>query len=110
MWPRWIELLLAGWLLLAPFVVDAGTGYALSHFATGAAVAAAAALALWRRSEAARAVIAIAALWLVAHGYLAAPRPGPLAAQNEIVVGLTLLMFVVIPNEANAPPKPWRRS
>jgi hypothetical protein len=52
---------------------------------------------------------ALLALWLIGVGYLAASRPGPPGAQNEIITGLLLLMFAVIPNEADLPPEPWRR-
>ena len=47
-------------------------------------------------------------LWLTGHGYFSAVRPGPPAAQNEIMVGLMLLVLAIIPNEASEPPVPWR--
>jgi hypothetical protein len=42
--------------------------------------------------------------WLAGHGYVSAVRPGPPAAQNEIMVGLLLLLFAILPNDVNRPP------
>jgi hypothetical protein len=46
------------------------------------------------------------ALWLIGFRYAAeAARP---AAQNQIVVGLLLFMFAIVPSEASRPPRSWR--
>jgi hypothetical protein len=46
-------------------------------------------------------------IWLTAFGFLASPYPTPPALQNDIVVGLLLLMLAIIPNHATRPPQPW---
>jgi hypothetical protein len=46
-------------------------------------------------------------LWLIAFGFLASPYPTPPGLQNDIVVGLLLLMLSIIPNHASRPPRPW---
>ena len=48
-------------------------------------------------------------LWLGGTAYFSVERPGPAAAQCEIVLALLLLLMFLIPNEATEPPVPWRR-
>ena len=112
MWPRVVELMLACWLAVSPFVFR-GTGSAAEYVvssATAAALIVAASLAsFWRPLRRASLATLLCGIGVAAHGYLSAPRPGPPAAQNEIVVGLLLILFAIIPTEANRPPQPWRR-
>jgi hypothetical protein len=35
------------------------------------------------------------------------PYPSPPTEQNHILVGLLLVLFAIIPNEASQPPKAW---
>lgn len=112
MWPRVVELMLGAWLVISPLVFRGTAGvetYAFSMVAAGTAVVVASVLCFWPPTAAARIVTLLAALWLAGHGYFSAPRPGPPSAQNEITVGLLLLVFAIIPNETNRPPAPWRR-
>ena len=112
MWPRVVELMVGAWLVISPFVFR-GTpelaAFRLSAVASGGIIILASLLAFWHRAPWARFVTLAAACWLMAHGYFAAPRPGPPAAQNELTVGLLLLLFAILPNETNQPPIPWRR-
>lgn len=111
MWPRVIELMLGAWLLVSPFVFRATPAlerYTWSMVAAGSVVVIASLLSFWPRAAGARFVTLLASLWLAGHGYFAAPRPGPPAAQNEIMLGLLLLVFAILPNETNRPPESWR--
>lgn len=111
MWPRTIELMLGAWLLVSPFVF-AGTTAADSYTATtvacGALVVLLSLLAFWEPCRLAHVGTLLVALGLAGHGYFAAARPGPPAAQNELMIGLLLLLFVILPSETNQPPRPWR--
>ena len=113
MWPRVIEGMIGVWLLLTPFVfrgTDGLAAFAASSVTSGAVVMLASVLSFWRPTRHARFLTLAASLWLSLHGYFGADRPGPPAAQHELVVGLTLLLFALMPNEASQPPEPWRRS
>ena len=113
MWPRVLEVVIGAWLLMSPVIFQHTRGadaYALSQAAAGTVVVVASLLAIWPPAAAARGVTALATLSLIAHGYFSAPRPGPPAAQNEIVAGLLLILFVLLPNDVNAPPRPWQRA
>ena len=113
MWPRVIEGMLGCWMLVTPFVFR-GTAsiddYAANALVTGGLLIVASLLSFWQPTRHARFATLLVALWLAAHGYFAAARPGPPAAQNEIMIGLTLLLFAIIPSEATQPPPPWRQS
>jgi hypothetical protein len=111
MWPRVIEGMLGCWLLVTPFVFRGTTAiddYTTSALVSGAIVIVMALLSFWEPTRLARFVTLGVSLWLALHGYFAAERPGPPAAQNEIMIGLTLLLFAIIPNEASQPPRVWR--
>jgi hypothetical protein len=112
MWPRTIEVTLGAWMVIAPLVFrdteDIGR-FAANAVISGGLVILASLAAFWRPAGAARFATLGVGLWLMVHGYFAAPRPGPPAAQNEITIGLLLLVFAILPNEVNDPPVPWRR-
>jgi hypothetical protein len=113
MWPRIAEVLIACWLAAAPFVFGrAGHGVEgavpwLSDVVCAGLIAACALVSLARpRSRLHLAELAVAA-WLVAYGFFASATPYP-ALQNDILVGLVLPMFAIIPNQATLPPAAWR--
>jgi hypothetical protein len=113
MWPRVVELMLGAWLLVSVFVFAGTPGqeaYTFGDAVCGAAVIAASLLAFWRPLRRANVATLAVALWLVGYGYLAAARPGPPAAQNDLVIGLLLLLFAILPTEVNRPPDGWTRS
>ena len=111
MWPRVVEVMFGAWLLIVPFVFG-GTPevdrFVTSAVVSGSVVIVASLMAFWHRAGWARFVTLAASLWLVGHGYFAAVRPGPPAAQNEITVGLLLILFAILPKETNRPPIGWR--
>jgi hypothetical protein len=111
MWPRTVEVMLGCWLLVTPLVFRTTASidqYAAGAVVSGSIIAVASLASFWERLAGSRVVTLLMAVWLAAHGYLSAPRPGPPAAQNEIMVGLLLLLFAVLPNQINDPPRPWR--
>lgn len=113
MWPRVVEIMLGCWLLVTPLVFrdTPGAGnYAGNALVCGALLGTLSLLSFWRPLRLAHLGTLLVALWLTGHGYFSAQRPGPPAAQNEITVGLILLLFAVLPNEINQRPLPWRGS
>lgn len=111
MWARVAECMLGCWLVLSPFIFEHGAGWALaSNFLiSGTAVIAFSLASFAHRFRWAHWVTGLVAIWLIASGYLGFSRPGPPAAQNEIVIGLLLLLLFLVPNEASEPPLSWRR-
>jgi hypothetical protein len=112
MWARVIELMLGVWLVLSPLIFreTAGVGnFWNTDVSAGSAVILLSLLSFWRPLRKSHLVTGVIALWLILSAWFAAARPGPPAAQNEIVVGLLLLMLAIVPTDASLPPEPWRR-
>ncbi len=113
MWPRVIEMVLAVWLAMSPFIF----GYREEEwllwplsFAASAAVLAFAALSTWTPTKRAHLASLPVAAVLCGVGYFAAQqRPGPPAYQNLVVTGLLIAMFAVLPRFVTLPPAAWRR-
>jgi hypothetical protein len=62
----------------------------------------------WNRTVRAHFLLLPLAAWLIVFGYPAG-LPAPPSAQNQIVIGLSLAMFAIIPNDADLIPPAWRR-
>ena len=110
MWPRVVEVMLGCWLVLSPFIFRQAAeqwGLWLNDMSCGAAVVAMALLSWWPACRRAHLAIIGVGLWLVGFGYLS-PPPAPPASQNDILVGVLLLMFAILPSEASLPPRSWR--
>jgi hypothetical protein len=110
MWARVVEFMLGCWLAISPFVFahppESASLWATDWIAA-CLVIAFALVSYWpplRRMHLATIAVACA---LVAIGRLSQPAPLPPALQNEIVVGLLLLMFALVPSHASQPPVAW---
>ena len=111
MWPRVAEVMLGCWLVLSPFIFRHAAeqwGLWLNDMSCGAAAVTLALLACWPPCRYAHLAIIGVGFWLVGFGYLGSPYPTPPALQNDILVGLLLMMFAILPTEASLPPPSWR--
>ena len=111
MWARVIEVMLGCWLALSPFVFrheaeDRALWF--NDLVSAMIVIVLALISFWAPLRFAHLANLLVALWLIAFGFFASSYPPPPALQNDIVVGLLLLMFAIVPNEAAKPPRPWR--
>jgi hypothetical protein len=112
MWPRVVEVMLGCWLVLSPFIFRHAAeqwGLWLNDMFCGAAVVAMALLSWWPPCRRAHLAIIGVGLWLVGFGYLSSPPPAPPASQNDMLLGVLLLMFAILPSEASLPPRSWRQ-
>jgi len=110
MWARVVEVMLGCWLAVSPFVFRHSSEDRVLWFndlfsALGIIVLAL--VSFWPPMQFAHVANFAIGLWLIAFGFLASPYPTPPALQNDIVVGLLLLMLAIIPNHATRPPQPW---
>ncbi|MGD2045304.1 MAG: hypothetical protein PVH96_03715 [Gemmatimonadota bacterium] len=108
MWPRVLESVLGVWLVLSSYALVP------ARMLEATAVLIAAGLLVLLIELAARwrpplhfAVLAIAA-GLIGWGWLRFPRPGPAAAQNAMLTGLTLGLLAIVPSKATEPPPAWK--
>ena len=110
MWARVIEVMLGCWLAMSPFIFRHGPEERVlwtNDFVSATLVIVLALISFWPPLRFAHVANLLVALWLIAFGFWAS-YPAPPALQNDIVVGLLLLMFAIIPNEATLPPRRWR--
>ena len=99
------------WLALSPFIFGHDAREVIlwvNDFAAASAIAIFALLSYWPPARYAHLLTVAVALWLLGFGRFGSPAPIPPALQNEIAVGLLLLMFAIVPNYASMPPQPWR--
>jgi hypothetical protein len=108
MWARVVELLLAGWLALAAWVLGPAAWGAPTADLAIAALAAAASLACFHRPlERLHAVTFALGVALALLGLSAGADAAPLE-QSRLGGGLLLAMFAVVPSRSSRPPRGWR--
>lgn len=110
MWARAVEIILACWLAVSPFIFSHPAGAAFlwyNDYACALAIIVISSLALWPRIEKVHYLNAVVSAYLIGVGYTAAVPPPP-AYQNYIVVGVVLLVFAVIPTPTTLPPWSWQ--
>lgn len=106
MWSRVIEFSLACWLAISPFVFQHADNLLLwgVDFGSAALVVCLALSSFWRPLRRAHLLILVVAVFLICFGRIAGNDNMLPAYQNQIVIGLLLLMFAIVPNHASDPP------
>ena len=111
MWPRIVEFVLGSWLLGSPWVLakmPMAEFWRSNSFVCGLAIVALSALSFWRPLQKVHLAEILIAGWLIGVAYVTATHPASALVQSDILVGLFLLNFAIIPSEANRPPVSWR--
>jgi hypothetical protein len=109
MWPRACEILIAAWLAASPWVfghLEGQRSMWLSDLAAAAGIAVMALASFSERGRRLHFLEIVIAGWLVGFGFFAATDSLP-NLQNDILTGLVLAMFAIIPSPANEPPRAW---
>ena len=104
-------MMLGFWLLASPFVfrfAETDGSSLANDLLCGLVILVFGFLSFWNRTGWAHFLILPVAAWLIIFGYLAG-HPAPPSAQNQIIVGLLLAMFAIIPNKTNEMPEAWRK-
>lgn len=112
MWARTVEVMLGLWLGASPFIFGHPTdepGLWWNDLGTAFLVVTISLLSFWSSTSHAHLLNIPVALWLLAFGYFGSGEPPSPAAQNELMVGLLLLMIAIIPSGATLPPEEWRK-
>ena len=110
MWGRIIEIMIAVWLALSPFIFRVQDDPVLvwADMLIALLVATLSGLSYWHPTRQAHLLILAVAVGLMIWGRLSGSPPPPIH-QNHIVVGLLLLMVALVPNDASQPSRAWRR-
>lgn len=110
MWPRVVEVMLAIWLALSPFIFQQTSDNPPPWLLYGLAllIATLALLSYWPRARRAHLGILVVAIGMALWGRFAHPSPPPAGYQNLIALGFLLMMFAIIPSDCLRPPQVWR--
>jgi len=111
MWARGIELLLAGWLAASPLIFQHAPEALLlwvTDLLCAVSMASFSLLSFRPALEKAHLLNLVVAAWLLGVGAFTVPSPPPPALQNEVVIGLLLLMLAIVPSHASHPPRAWQ--
>lgn len=109
MWARVVECMLAAWLAMSPFIFrhpDGETALWLTDWLAALLMCVFALSSYWlplNRIHLANVLVACA---LIGFGRFYGDEVTA-AHQNQILVGLLLLMFALVPNQAADPPQNW---
>lgn len=111
MWARVVEVMLACWMALSPFIfrhpADATTLWVIDYTAA-ALIALFALLAIAKPLRKAHlGNLAVGAI-LVGIAFFHPESPPPPPYQNYVTIGLLLMMFAIVPSAAHEPPVPWQ--
>lgn len=110
MWARVVEIMLACWLAMSPFVFDYAddmTLYWANDFTCATLIAVLAFVSLAPRFDLLHLASLAVAAWLIGVACVAAPSPPPPHLQNYVVFGLLLVMVAIIPTRSGTPPQKW---
>ena len=112
MWPRTVEVMLACWLAISPFVFQhplSKTFWSWNDWGTAILIATFALLSFVHQTRRAHLLELLVAAWLIGLGWVTSSGGlGAPAQQNWICVGLLILMTAIIPGDCDRPPERWR--
>lgn len=110
MWSRVVEFMLGCWLAASPFIFGHPAddlSLWIMDWICAVLVISFSVLSYWTPLRHIHLATGLLALVMIAYGRLASPTDVIPALQNHIVVGLLLLMFALVPNQAGRPPRRW---
>ncbi|MFG0334579.1 MAG: hypothetical protein ACF8TS_14580 [Maioricimonas sp. JB049] len=111
MWSRVVEIMLGCWLIISPFIFShpaEEVAWWINDMACGTAVILFGVLSYWHPMRRSHLVTFAVAAWLIVYAYIRSVETTGAAVQNNVALGLLLMMFAIIPNEASQPPEAWR--
>ncbi len=112
MWARVVEFMLACWLSISPFIFRhpfEETFLWANDLTCAVLIALFALLSFVKGLEKIHLLTLGVALWLWGLGYTTFPDPAPIALENDLTVGLLLLMIALVPSQSSLPPRSWRK-
>lgn len=110
MWSRVVEIMLGCWLLMSPFIfayASDATALWVNDLACGSAVILFGVFSYWRPTQHAHLLILAVGTWLCVFAYRQGFGGASPASQNHLILGMLLLMFAIIPNDATRPAPGW---
>ena len=112
MWARVVEVMIAIWLALSPFIFHhpaKETFLWMNDFICACLVALFALFSFWHPLRKIHLVTLAVAFWLWTQGYGNFPERASAAAQNSVVIGLLLLMLAIVPSYSEKSSFSWQK-
>ena len=110
MWPRHAEPALGMWLMLSPFIFRHAADDVwlwCNDLVSGFAVISCALLSYLAAASKVHLLNVAIGLWLAAGAFMVPGDGVTPALQNELIIGVTLMMFAIIPSPSTRPPRAW---
>lgn len=111
MWARVMEFAFGCWMLCSPFIFRGehrGELFSLWDFACGALIISFALLSYYERTRYAHVgTLVLSLAMILVPRVMLAPEVPP-AGENFMMIGLLLLMFAMVPNQASRPSRAWQ--
>jgi SPW repeat len=110
MWARTVEVMLACWLAISPFIFryPSEEGHLWWHdWIVATLLCVLALLSFVRQTRRAHLLELLIAFWLMGYGWATASGVFDAPRQNWICLGLLLLMLALIPSDCVKPPYAW---
>jgi hypothetical protein len=104
--------MLGVWMLISPFVFQhpaSETNLWANDFVSAGVLILCSLASYWRPFGWAHGLLFPYGAWLICFGRMSQAPPLPGGRQNQVIVGLLLMMFAIIPNHASQPPIDWQR-
>lgn len=112
MWARVVEVMIAIWLSLSPFIFrhpPEDRFLWTNDFVCACLIVLFALLSFWRPLQKIHLATLGISFWLWALGYTNFPERACVGTQNSVVIGLLLLMLAIIPSHSEQPSPSWKR-
>lgn len=113
MWSRVVEVMFGVWLVISPFLFShppSIPSWWINDLLTGFLVILSGLFSYWRPTRFAHLLTIVVACWLVGFAFFHGFGGPEAATQNQLIIGLMLLMFASVPNHASSPPRSWARN
>lgn len=108
MWARIVELILSLWLIASPFIFHHKIPFLWgSDWICGVLMGLFALLSFVERLSKMHLLNLAAAFWLIGVGYAIQSDPTAPGLENNILVGILLLMLAIIPSHCTRSPREW---
>jgi Zn-dependent protease len=111
MWARTIEVLLACFLAISPFLFSYpgdATFLWINDYAVAFIIIVLALLSTWHPLRKLHLAILLVAFWLIGVVCSLGERPLSPIFQNYLILSFLLAMLAIVPCESDLPPHPWR--
>ncbi len=112
MWARIVEVMIAVWLALSPFIFhypSEETFLWTNDFVCACLVALFALFSFWHPLRKIHLVTIAIAFWLWGLGYRDFPEKTAVSLQNSVVIGLLLLILAIVPSHSSQLSHPWQK-